>query len=202
VFTLDAGRILRVANGRQPFISSKRSSSMTRQFIGSLATMILAGGATAPALAEDARPIDEMSADERTIRSLEAQEATAVLDGDTAALEELMSEQTIVNNPQNGITPNRAGVLDLIKRGLISYSSFHRRIEAVRFNGDIAIVMGLEIVVPKGDAPRAGQTVRRRYTNIWKRSGSTWLSIARHANVIAEAEARDRKPGMPRSAAR
>jgi ketosteroid isomerase-like protein len=126
-----------------------------------------------------------MTSDERTIRSLEEQEVVAVLNQDVAALERLMSERIIVNNPQNGITPDREGVLDRVRKGLIRYSSFERRIEAIRIDGDVAIVMGLEVVVPKGGAPRAGETVRRRYTNIWKRSGSGWKSIARHANVVA-----------------
>jgi ketosteroid isomerase-like protein len=143
--------------------------------------MLLGGGLVAPLWAEET-----VTADEKTIRSLEAQEVTAVLNQDVATLRRLMSEQYIVNNPQNGITPDREGVLDRVSRGLIRYAVFDRRIEAIRFSGDVAIVMGLEIVVPQGDAPRAGQTVHRRFTNIWRRSGSTWHSIARHANVIAE----------------
>jgi hypothetical protein len=33
--------------------------------------------------------------------------------------------------------------------------------------GDMAITMGSEEVVPKGDTPDAGKTIKRRYTNIW-----------------------------------
>ena len=154
---------------------------MTRRGLtGTLVSMVLGSGLVAPVWAEEA-----MTSDERTIRSLEEQEVVAVLNQDVAALERLMSERIIVNNPQNGITPDREGVLDRVRKGLIRYSSFERRIEAIRIDGDVAIVMGLEVVVPKGEAPRAGETVRRRYTNIWKRSGSGWKSIARHANVVA-----------------
>lgn len=91
-----------------------------------------------------------------------------------------------MNNPQNGVSLNRNFVVERVRQGLISYSSFEKTIDAIRFSGDIAIVMGSETVVPKGNAPRAGQTVQRRFTNIWARSGSTWKGIARHANVIAE----------------
>jgi ketosteroid isomerase-like protein len=151
-----------------------------RQFARSALSMLLGSGLVAPVWTEEA-----MTSDERTIRSLEEQEVVAVLNQDVAMLERLMSDRIIVNNPQNGITPDREGVLDRVRRGLIRYSSFDRRIEAIRIDGDVAIVMGLEIVVPIGDAPRAGETVRRRYTNIWKRTGSGWKSIARHANVVA-----------------
>lgn len=53
---------------------------------------------------------------------------------------------------------------------------------AVR-DGDVAIVMGSERVVPKSASGVAGPPVQRRYTNIWKRSGTTWRAIARNANV-------------------
>jgi ketosteroid isomerase-like protein len=151
-----------------------------RDLARSVVSVLLGSGLVAPVWTEEA-----MTSDERTIRSLEEQEVVAVLTQDVALLERLMSERIIVNNPQNGITPDREGVLDRVRRGLIRYSSFERRIEAIRIEGDVAIVMGLEVVVPKGDAPRAGETVRRRYTNIWKRTGSGWKSIARHANVVA-----------------
>jgi len=122
---------------------------------------------------------------EESIRSLENQERMAVLSGDTAALERLWSSTMIVNNPQSTISADRDAVLALVRKGLIRYSSFVRTIEAIRFDGDVAIVMGSEQVAPVGDAPHAGQTVRRRFTNIWKRKGTTWEMIARHANVIS-----------------
>lgn len=145
-----------------------------------LIAVVFAGGLAATAWSNES-----ITADERTIRSLEETEATAVLKRDVAALELLMSERYIVNNPQNAVTPDREGVLDRVRRGLIRYSSFERHIDAIRIYDDIAIVMGSEKVVPIGDAPHAGHTVLRRYTNIWKRSGSTWHAIARHANVVS-----------------
>src|SRR6185436_17687614 len=124
------------------------------------------------------------SGSEETIRSLENQERVAVLAGDTATLERLWSSTMIVNNPQSSISADRSVVLGLVRKGSIRYSTFERTIEAIRFDGDIAIVMGSEEVVPVGDAPRAGQTVHRRFTNIWKIKGTTWVMIGRHANVI------------------
>ncbi|MEJ7638045.1 MAG: hypothetical protein WKF75_08715 [Singulisphaera sp.] len=54
----------------------------------------------------------------------------------------------------------------------------------IRQYGEVVIVMGSEEAVPIGDAFRAGQTVRRRFTNIWQKEAWTWRMIARHANVI------------------
>ena len=130
---------------------------------------------------------EDFNSEEDVIRQLEEQERQAVLQQDLAALERLWAEEFIVNNPQNQISPNRDAVLALVKKGLIRYTRFERRIESIRFNADIAIVMGAETVEPVGGAPRAGRTIERRFTNIWKKQDATWRIIARHANVIAPA---------------
>jgi ketosteroid isomerase-like protein len=127
---------------------------------------------------------EPLSGDERTIRALEEQERIAVLNEDVAALERLWAEQFIVNNPQNEISADRNAVLDRVRRGLIRYSKFERRIEAIRFNDDIAIVMGSESLVPKSGTAGSSQAVHRRFTNIWRKTGTTWRTIARHANVV------------------
>jgi rhodanese-related sulfurtransferase len=124
--------------------------------------------------------VKQAAAEENTIRSLEEQERAAVLKEDVDALEQLWSEQLIVNNPQNEISADRSVVIDRVKRGLIRYSLFERRIESIRFNEDLAIVMGSETVVRKDDTA----VVQRRFTNIWKKSGPAWRMIARHANVV------------------
>ena len=126
-----------------------------------------------------------ISSEEDTIRQLEEQERQAILSEDIAKLERLWTEEFMVNNPQNRITLSRDDALGLVKRGLIRYAVFERRIEAIRFNDDIAIVMGAETVEPVGETPRAGAIVERRYTNIWKKKETRWLMIARHANVIS-----------------
>lgn len=120
---------------------------------------------------------------EETIRALENQEREAVLAADTATLERLWAESMIVNNPQSSISADRNVVLGLVRSGRIRYSSFTRTIEAIRFDGDLAIVMGAEEVAAAGDAPRAGQAVHRRFTNLWKKRGATWVMVARHANI-------------------
>ena len=121
---------------------------------------------------------------EAKVRALEEEERSAVLKGDINALERLWSVNMIVNNPQSAIAPSREAVLQLVREGKIRYSSFGRSIEAMRGDGNLVIVMGAEEVVPAGPGPRAGQVVRRRFTNIWRLEEGTWTMIARHANVI------------------
>lgn len=143
--------------------------------------LLLLTGATLPLVAHS-QELPGAVAD--TIRALQEQVRKAILGEDTAALEHLWSEHFIVNNPQNQVSASRRDVLERVERGLIRYSNFESRIEAIRQNGDVVIVMGAEEVSPVGDAPHAGQLVRRRFTNIWKKEAGTWRMIARHASIV------------------
>lgn len=122
--------------------------------------------------------------DEDTLRSLDEQVRVAVLKRDSPALERLWSDHFTVTAPNNQVVKGKRAVLALVQQGLIHYSSFERTIEFIRVDGDIGIIMGAETVQPIGQAPLAGQTVRRRYTNVWKKEAGAWRTIARHANVI------------------
>jgi hypothetical protein len=66
---------------------------------------------------------------------------------------------------------------------------FERQVEFVRVDGAFLFIMGLETLIPITDAPSAGlvagKTIKRRFTNIWKKEDGTWRLFARHANVIA-----------------
>ncbi len=102
------------------------------------------------------------------------------------ALDKIWAEDFTVNSPRNEIAKGRAEVVKLVRAGIIKYSSFVREIETIMFHGNTVIVMGLETVKPIGNAPLAGQTVRRRFTNIWMKKKGKWLLTARHANVICQ----------------
>lgn len=118
------------------------------------------------------------------IRLLENAEHAALLKKDTVALKEIWDEKLIVNAPINKVTPDRQHVLDLVKAGFISYSSFERRIEEIRKVGDFLITMGNETVVPAENRPRKGETIHRRFTHVWQLKDGQWRLVARHANVI------------------
>ena len=75
--------------------------------------------------------------------------------------------------------------MGLVRAGILDYASFEREIEAVLIHGDTAILMGLETVKPRNKAPLAGQTVRRRFTNIWMKRDGRWQLTARQATVIS-----------------
>jgi uncharacterized protein DUF4440 len=134
------------------------------------------------------RPQDRSSAEE-TVRSLDDQERIAALKRDIPSLERLWSDQLTVNAPNNQVVVGKRAVMDtFVRSGIINFLSFERQIEFLRVESDFAIIMGAEIVRPATDAPAAGlvagQTIRRRFTNIWKREDGTWRLFWRHANVI------------------
>ena len=127
--------------------------------------------------------------DEALVRSLDDQERAAALARNVPALEQLWSEQFVVNAPNSQVVIGRAAVMDtFVHSGVIDFSSFDRHVEFFRIEGDYALIMGLETLMPNVDAPHAGlvagHAVKRRFTNIWKRDGVTWRLHIRHANVI------------------
>jgi ketosteroid isomerase-like protein len=126
------------------------------------------------------------SADEAAIRELENQERLGVLGRDVEVLQRIWAEDFMVNSPMNTIAPNRAVVLDLVRQGMISYSSFERRIEQFRIDGTLAVVMGSETIQPATEP--AAPPVQRRFTHIWRNESGSWRLTARHANNIAPRE--------------
>ena len=132
----------------------------------------------ASALAQDPRPEDEI------VRALDNDERLAALKRNVPALERLWSDQFTVNAPNNKVVIGKRAVLDeFVASGVIHFTTFDRRVEFIRVDGDYAFVMGAETVQPAA-GPSAGQIVRRRFTNIWRKEAGQWRLFARHANVI------------------
>lgn len=128
----------------------------------------------------------QASDDEAVVRRLDDEERLAILNADLVALERLMAKDIIVHNPQNRVVVGRDAVFARIEQGLIAYRTFERSTELVRVNGDVAFAMGGETLVPKHDATQPGETVHRRYTNVWRRSGDSWQLIARQATIVGK----------------
>ena len=120
------------------------------------------------------------------IRKLEKAVVIAILNADTNTLKQVWAPEFMVNNPRNDISTNRNAVLQTQKSGMINYSTFERVIEQILFQKDIAITMGHETFVSRNDIPgaKAGQTYKRRFTNIWMKKKGKWQQIARHASII------------------
>ena len=123
----------------------------------------------------------QKAAIEQEVRKLDLAHADAVLRGDLAAMDKLWTTDFVVNNPFGEIDKaNR------IRNGAVTYSSFVREPEAITVHGGTAIVMGRETVMPKGNSPDAGKTIKRRYTNIWMLRKGRWRLVARQASVVCQ----------------
>jgi len=118
------------------------------------------------------------------IRKLEMAHAAAIFNGDAEALDSLMDDDVTVNHPTNRIVKEKKELLDLIRQGIIRYTSFERYPETFLFFKDMVIVMGSEIVVPARGAPNAGKSLKRRYTNVWMNQDGKWRLTVRHANNV------------------
>ncbi|HEY7239757.1 MAG TPA: nuclear transport factor 2 family protein [Burkholderiales bacterium] len=105
----------------------------------------------------------------------------AFLDRDLARLDQLFSDELLVNSPINRINDKKK-LLELLGSGVIGHVSSTVQHELIRRDGDLVLVMGADTVQDSPAAP----TLRRRFTNIWRREGDRWRLYIRHANVIAD----------------
>jgi ketosteroid isomerase-like protein len=121
---------------------------------------------------------------EKQIRKLDLAEAEAILKKDFRALDELSRSDFTTNSPRNTIVKGKDELKQLMRTGVIDYASFVREIETVLIYEKTVVTMGRETIVMGETSPQKGQTVRRRYTNIWTKRNGKWLLTARHANII------------------
>ena len=122
---------------------------------------------------------------EEEIKRLTADELAIVMRGDVATLERIYPEDLVVTNPFNQFI-NKQKVLERIRTNIIKYKSYDKQIEYLRVYGNTVLAIGRETVVPTADAnrPDAGQTVHRRFTEVWVKRKGKWQSVARHASNI------------------
>lgn len=152
-----------------------------RTFYFSLLLLCILGTPEWVSSQKSGSPDDEVEAE---IRRLDLEAARAIQQKDEKAIARYFTENSVTNNPRNGLTLGSKGVIEAARTNLIDYSSFDRIIESVQVLGNTAVVMGSETVVFRNTAFQAGATIRRRYTNVWMKTGKNWQIVARHANII------------------
>ena len=132
----------------------------------------------------------EQSSDQRAVLEADAQQRLAVASADGAAIEAIADPHLRVNAPNNRIL-TRDDLVRMVGSGEIRNEVFERTPEEVVITGDVGVVMGHELVFPGAGSEQARmygeRTLRRRYTNVYIRSGTSWRHLARHANIIPEA---------------
>jgi len=120
---------------------------------------------------------------EREIATLEDEANRAFVNRDVGRLDELFSDELLVNSPINRVN-DKQKLLELLGSGVIGHVFCELRQELMRRDGDLVIVMGSDTVQ---DTP-ADPILRRRVTNVWRREGNRWRLYIRHANLIAGAK--------------
>jgi hypothetical protein len=117
-----------------------------------------------------------------SLRALDGRERGAALNRDVPSLEALWSEHFRQRAEQPSCRWTATKSDTFVRGGIINFSSFERTIEFMRIAEDFGVIMGLETVIQRTDAPSAGliagQVIRRRFTNIWKKEGDTWQRFA------------------------
>ena len=122
---------------------------------------------------------DEVAAAAKGPVAAEAMAARQQLDvafaaQDVDAVSALCAKDLVVNTPANRVA-RLDQVLGFFKAGRMNYESGDETIEALDVRGDHVVIMGEEVVKPRDTAANAGKTVRRRFTDVWrKESGGKW----------------------------
>jgi len=135
---------------------------------------------------------DELAAAARDPVIAAALAARARLDAafaaqDVEATAAVSAKDLIVNSPANQVVRLET-VLGFFKAGRMNYESSDMTIEGLDARGDHVVIMGEEVVTPRGTAakPHAGKTVRRRFTDVWRKEpDGEWRLTIRHATIIA-----------------
>jgi ketosteroid isomerase-like protein len=133
---------------------------------------------------------DEVAATARNPEIAAALAARARLDAAFAAQDAeetaaLFARDLIVNAPSNRVA-RRDAVMGFFKAGRMDYESVTETIEALEARGDYVVMMGEEVVKPSETAPNPGKTVRRRFTDVWrKESDGQWRLTIRQATITS-----------------
>lgn len=101
---------------------------------------------------------------------------------DFATLGKLWAPGMVVNSPGNNIL-TREQVFNAMREDKLKYATSTTTPEAFFVIRDLAIEMGHDDVVLAG-GPMAGKPLTRRFTNVWRKTGDSWVQIARQATYV------------------
>ncbi|MEZ5994999.1 MAG: nuclear transport factor 2 family protein [Hyphomonadaceae bacterium] len=123
---------------------------------------------------------------EASLRAADAEQMRIIVEEDAPAQQAFMHPNYMLNGPAN-IIRRKPEVVDMLARGDIASESFSRQIEGIAITGDVGIVMGSEIVTPAPNSNlgrlHPGQTLHRRYTNVFLWEDGRWRFLARQATI-------------------
>lgn len=96
----------------------------------------------------------------------------------------IVTPDLVVNAPINRVV-DAADALARFRARRIDYTSLKVNLEFAGVRGDLVVLMGEEIVTPTSDAPHAGKTVHRRFTDIWRQINGAWKLAIRQGTITS-----------------
>jgi hypothetical protein len=107
----------------------------------------------------------------------------AILARDPKGFGDQFASDAVINNPFNKVA-RRADAIRNLETGLIDYTSLERTIDYAAIRGEHDVVlMGEEVLTPVGKARFAGETIRRRTTEVWTDVSGAWKLAVRQATI-------------------
>lgn len=146
------------------------------------ALVVFAGAVLSAAAAPRAYP------SEANLRAADAEQMRIIVEEDAKAQQEFMHPNYMLNGPAN-VVKRKPELVAMLARGDIASEKFERKVEGVAITGNVGIVMGSETVTPAPNSNlgrlHPGQTLNRRYTNVFLWQGGRWRFLARQASIVS-----------------
>jgi len=124
---------------------------------------------------------------EASLRAADAEQMRIIVEGDAKAQEAFMHPNYMLNGPANAVK-RKPELVAMLARGDIASEQFERKVEGIAITGVVGIVMGSEVVTPSPASNlgkmHPGQTLHRRYTNIFLWDEGRWRFLARQASIV------------------
>jgi ketosteroid isomerase-like protein len=109
----------------------------------------------------------------------------ALVAGDSTAFANAFMKDAMVNSPYNNIA-SAAEAARRSRSGALTYVYLHTSIEhAAPRRDDEVVFMGEETYQPPAGGLHAGKTVRRRFTDLWRRDRGRWRLSLRQATIFS-----------------
>ena len=146
------------------------------------AILILVALAALVAAAPEQEPTED------SLRAADAEQMRIIVEEDARAQQEFMHPNYMLNGPANAVK-RKPELVAMLARGDIASEKFDRKVEGVAITGDVGIVMGSETVTPAPTSSlgrlHPGQTLHRRYTNVFLWQGNRWRFLTRQASIVS-----------------
>lgn len=149
-----------------------------------VAALCLGGWNMLPGIAAAANPWDDDPAVQEVLElrrlAIEAMTTT----GPTPESERYSS--TFVANTPGSAVVSGEQMQAAFASGSVRYAEVEMKLDYAGAHGpDMVVLMGEEMVVPGAGARNAGERIRRRFTDIFRKENGEWRHDVRHSAVIA-----------------